>query len=204
MNETDHAGAGDHRNAKPDRTYLLSSASARPAVVQLYADAFRDLPLRERTPDLASSARPRIAGRDNLSTTSVTPHNLEMRDVPRSDRDPHAGRRRSIDAGTKSRATHQAVSGSTAGPYNNLTSRKFVLACRAPRGPSRPRPHAGRAGRAPAFPLRPRRDARRACSRALEPMFFDPPASIPPSPARRPRAGKDIITASREQSVRRP
>src|SRR5260370_15523983 len=64
--------------ASIDRLYLLERIGEA-AVVQLYADAFRDLPLREKTLvwHLAQAA---IAGRDIFYDQRYA-HNLEMRDV---------------------------------------------------------------------------------------------------------------------------
>src|SRR6267142_5394399 len=65
-------------SAPPDRPYLLERIGEA-AVVQLYADGFRDLPLREKTLiwHLTQAA---IAGRDIFYDQRYA-HNLEMRDV---------------------------------------------------------------------------------------------------------------------------
>src|SRR5438094_5379201 len=65
-------------SAPPDRPYLLERVGEA-AVVQVYADAFRDLPLREKTLvwHLGQAA---IAGRDIFYDQRYA-HNLEMRDV---------------------------------------------------------------------------------------------------------------------------
>src|SRR6266851_6060186 len=64
--------------APPERPYLLERIGEA-AVVQLYADGFRDLPLREKTLvwHLAQAA---IAGRDIFYDQRYA-HNLEMRDI---------------------------------------------------------------------------------------------------------------------------
>src|SRR5262245_26962947 len=64
--------------APTDRTYLLERVGEA-AVVQVYADGFRELPLREKTLiwHLAQAA---IAGRDIFYDQRYA-HNLEMRDV---------------------------------------------------------------------------------------------------------------------------
>src|SRR5215210_7687868 len=61
-----------------DRRYLLERVGEA-AVVQLYADGFRDLPLREKTLvwHLAQAA---IAGRDIFYDQRYA-HNLDMRDL---------------------------------------------------------------------------------------------------------------------------
>ena len=110
-------------SAPPDRPYLLERIGEA-AVVQMYADGFRDLPLREKTLvwHLAQAA---IAGRDIFYDQRYA-HNLEMRDVL------EAILATSADA---DRATVDEIERYTklfwinTGPYNNLTARKFVLAC---------------------------------------------------------------------------
>src|SRR5712675_3811706 len=64
--------------ASIDRKYLLERVGEA-AVVQVYADGFRDLPLREKTLvwHLTQAA---IAGRDIFYDQRYA-HNLEMRDV---------------------------------------------------------------------------------------------------------------------------
>src|SRR6266568_7311130 len=68
----------DTRPASMDRLYLLERVGEA-AVVQLYADGFRDLPLREKTLvwHLTQAA---ISGRDIFYDQRYA-HNLEMRDV---------------------------------------------------------------------------------------------------------------------------
>src|SRR5258706_11576531 len=65
-------------DASTDRTYLLERIGDA-AVVEVYADGFRDLPLREKTLvwHLTQAA---IAGRDIFYDQRYA-HNLEMRDV---------------------------------------------------------------------------------------------------------------------------
>src|SRR3954454_5990534 len=76
MNET--TPASPTTSAALDRPYLLERVGEA-AVVQLYADSFRDLPLREKTLiwHLGQAA---IAGRDIFYDQRYA-HNLEMRDV---------------------------------------------------------------------------------------------------------------------------
>src|SRR3954464_4893405 len=76
MNETTPAPATTA--APADRKYLLERVGEA-AVVQVYADGFRELPLREKTLvwHLAQAA---IAGRDIFFDQRYA-HNLEMRDV---------------------------------------------------------------------------------------------------------------------------
>src|SRR5262245_38682681 len=64
--------------AGTDRTYLLERVGEA-AVVQLYADGFRDLPLGEKTL-LWHLTRAAVAGRDIFYDQRYA-HNLDMRDV---------------------------------------------------------------------------------------------------------------------------
>jgi dipeptidyl-peptidase-3 len=72
------APASTTPSAAVDRQYLLERIGEA-AVVQIYADGFRDLPLREKTLvwHLGQAA---IAGRDIFYDQRYA-HNLEMRDV---------------------------------------------------------------------------------------------------------------------------
>ena len=105
----DHPGRIDatSRPAGP-RRYLLERVDEA-AVVQLYADGFRDLPLREKTLvwHLYQAA---IAGRDIFYDQRYA-HNLEMRDVLEAIVT-HSGRRRSARRSPRSSAT-RSCSGST-------------------------------------------------------------------------------------------
>src|SRR5262245_17946283 len=106
-----------------DRRYLLERVGDA-AVVQLYADGFHDLPLRDKVLvwHLTLAA---IAGRDIFYDQRYA-HNLDMRDaleailIHAQDVDP---------------ATLDAISRYTklfwlnTGPHNNLTARKFVPTC---------------------------------------------------------------------------
>src|SRR5471030_1104997 len=106
-----------------DRQYLLERVGEA-AVVQVYADAFRDLTLREKTLvwHLGQAA---IAGRDIFYDQRYA-HNLVMRDVleaivTHADRvEPSA--RADIERYTK-------LFWINTGAFNNLTARKFVLGC---------------------------------------------------------------------------
>src|SRR5258708_25577330 len=110
-------------SASIDRTFLIERVGEA-AVVQVYADGFRDLPLREKTLvwHLAQAA---IAGRDIFYDQRYA-HNLEMRDVLEA----IVTHRSAID-----QTTFAAIERYTklfwinTGPYNNLTPRKFVLTC---------------------------------------------------------------------------
>ncbi|HEY2907398.1 MAG TPA: hypothetical protein VGJ29_15970 [Vicinamibacterales bacterium] len=168
-----------------DRPYLVERIGEA-AVVQVYADGFRDLPLREKTLiwHLYQAA---IAGRDIFCDQRYA-HNLEMRDVLEavlthaSGIDPTT--RDAIDRYTK-------LFWINTGPYNNLTARKFVLGCTAEAF----RAAATSAARAGAtLPLRSGETIDDLVTR-LGPMFFD--ASFEPSVTQKtPPDGADILAAS--------
>src|SRR6478672_13071549 len=100
--------------ASTDRTYLLERIGEA-AVVQVYADGFRDLPLREKTLvwHLAQAA---ISGRDIFYDQRYA-HNLEMRDVLEAIVTHAAGVDRSaLDEITR----YTKLFWINTGPYNNL------------------------------------------------------------------------------------
>src|SRR5258708_40204424 len=106
-----------------DRTYLLERIDDA-VVVQLYADGFGDLSLRDKTLvwHLAQAA---IAGRDIFYDQRYV-HNLEMRDVLEAIMT-HASH---VDAATLDEIRrYTKLFWINTGPYNSLTSRKFVLTC---------------------------------------------------------------------------
>ena len=168
-----------------DRPYLLERVGEA-AVVQVYADGFRDLPLREKILvwHLAQAA---IAGRDIFYDQRYA-HNLEMRDVLEAlvthgeavDRDTLAA----IEQYTK-------LFWINTGPYNNLTARKFVLTCTSEAFASAARDAASTGAR---FPLQPG-DTLDAMLERLRPLFFDPDVD-PTVTSKTPPAGQDMLTAS--------
>jgi dipeptidyl-peptidase III len=173
-------------SAPPERPYLLERVGEA-AVVQVYADGFRDLSLREKTLvwHLTQAA---IAGRDIFFDQRYA-HNLEMRDVleaivGREGQDGQDGTIRAIEDYTKQFWINT-------GPYNNLTARKFVLECT----PAAFREAARAAARDGAvFPLRAGEPLDAMLTR-LEPLFFD--ATVDPTvTSKTPPAGQDILTAS--------
>jgi dipeptidyl-peptidase-3 len=168
-----------------DRMYLLERVGEA-AVVQLYADAFRDLPLREKTLiwHLSQAA---IAGRDIFYDQRYA-HSLTMRDVLEAIVTHAAG----VDRSTLDEITrYTKLFWINTGPYNNLTSRKFVMAC-APSAFAAAAHAAALAGAH--FPSRSA-EALDALLARLQPMFFDPDVD-PIVTSKTPRAGKDILTAS--------
>src|SRR5206468_579064 len=110
-------------SAPPERPYLLERIGEA-AVVQVYADGFRDLPLREKTLvwHLAQAA---VAGRDIFYDQRYA-HNLEMRDVLEAIVTHPSG---ADDATLDEIERYTKLFWINTGPYNNLTARKFVLAC---------------------------------------------------------------------------
>ena len=171
--------------APTDRKYLLERIGEA-AVVQVYADAFNDLPLREKTLiwHLGQAA---IAGRDIYYDQRYA-HSLEMRDVLEAIVTHPVG----IDRTTLDEITrYTKLFWINTGPYNNLTSRKFVLTCSAA-ALAEAAQVAARNGA-----VFPRREGETldALLERLRPMFFDPDVD-PAVTSKTPRAGKDIVTAS--------
>jgi dipeptidyl-peptidase III len=171
--------------ATADRKYLLERVDEA-AVVQLYADAFRDLTLKEKTLvwHLYQAA---IAGRDIYYDQKYV-HNLEMRDVVEAIITHPAG----VDSKTLEEVTrYTKLFWINTGPYNNLTARKFVLQC-TPDAFAAAARAAERAGGS--FPLKNAETLDQLLAR-LKPAFFDLDVD-PTITAKTPPAGKDILTAS--------
>src|SRR5207244_10431353 len=109
--------------AATERPYLLERVDEA-AVVQVYADGFQALPLKEKTLvwHLYQAA---VAGRDIFYDQRYAPA-LEMRDVLEAI---------IAQAGKVDKPTLDAITRYTklfwinSGPHNNLTARKFVLQC---------------------------------------------------------------------------
>ncbi len=109
--------------ASVERKYLLERVDEA-AVVQVYADGFKELSLKEKTLvwHLYQAA---LAGRDIYYDQRYA-HNLEMRDVLEAILTHRAG----VDAKTWSEIErYTKLFWVNTGPYNNLTARKFVLTC---------------------------------------------------------------------------
>jgi dipeptidyl-peptidase-3 len=167
------------------RKYLLERVDDA-AVVQLYADGFRELPLREKILiyHLYNAA---IAGRDIYYDQRYA-HNLEMRDVLEAILAHPEG----IEGGTLAEIQrYTKLFWINTGPYNNLTARKFVLKCT-------PEAFAAAVGQAAKsggrFPLRAGERLDALLDR-LGPYFFDPDVD-PIVTSKTPGAGKDILQAS--------
>lgn len=156
-----------------DRKFLLERVDDA-SVVQLYADGFSSLPLKQKSLiwHLYEAA---IAGRD-IFIDQKHKDALEMRGIiERIVANPQG-----VDAATLAEVQrYTKLFWLNNGPYNNLTARKFVLTCK-------PDAFAAAARAAGADP---------AAVARLQPMFFDP-AVDPIVTNKTPGAGKDILQSS--------
>jgi dipeptidyl-peptidase-3 len=159
------------------RKYLLERVDEA-AVVQLYADGFADLPLREKTL-IYHLYQAALAGRD-IYYDQRYEHNLAMREIL-EEIVTHAD---GIDPGTLAEIVrYTKLFWINTGPYNNLTARKFVLRC-APA----------------AFKAAARQAVENGATLPddldrFEPLFFD--ADVDPIvTSKTPGPGKDILQAS--------
>jgi len=175
------------RDAAPaiDRPYLLERVDEA-AVVQLYADGFSALPLRDKILiwHLSCAA---IAGRDIFYDQRYR-HNLEMRDLLEALLT-HAAH---VDPATlQELERYTKLFWINTGPYNNLTARKFVLAC-APDDFAAAVRAAHRDGAT--LPLRSGEGVDDLITR-MRPLFFD--LSVDPSvTTKTPPDGQDLLAAS--------
>ncbi len=181
------ASAAPKAPAPPDanRKYLLERIDDA-AVVQVYADGFRDLPLKEKTLvwHLYQAA---IAGRDIFYDQRYA-HNLEMRDLLEAIVAQPAG----VDPATLAEIQHYTkLFWINSGPYNNLTAQKFVLKC-TPEAFAAAAHAAEKAGAR--VPTSSGETLDQLLAR-LRPMFFD--ATVDPIVTEKtPPPGKDILQAS--------
>ena len=168
-----------------DRPYLLERVGEA-AVVQLYADGFAGLPLRDKILawHLYNAA---LAGRDIFYDQRYA-HALEMREVLEEILTHPAG----VDTGTLAEIERYAkLFWINSGPFNNLTARKFALGC-APEALRRAA--AAAASQGGRFPVRDGETLDRLLAR-LEPMFFDLSfESVCTS--KTPGPGRDILESS--------
>ena len=171
--------------APVERKYLLERVDEA-AVVQLYAEGFSALPLREKTLiwHLYEAA---IAGRDIYFDQRYA-HALEMRDVleaivsHKAAVDPAAFA--DIDRYTK-------LFWLNSGPFNNLTARKFVLTC-TPEALASAAKAAQKAGAV--FPMAAGETLDQLLAR-LTPMFFDANVDSMVT-SKTPKKGQDILATS--------
>jgi dipeptidyl-peptidase-3 len=171
--------------AQAERKHLLERVDDA-AVVQLYADDFASLPLKEKTLiwHLTQAA---IAGRD-IYYDQRHAYNLDMRDTLEAIISNPSG----VDAATLSEIQrYTKLFWLNSGPYNNLTARKFVLKC-SPEAFQAAAQAAATSGAQ--FPTRPGETLDTLLAR-LQPMFFDP--RVDPSVTNKtPGPGKDILETS--------
>jgi dipeptidyl-peptidase-3 len=171
--------------AETGRKYLLEQIDDA-AVIQLYADQFAALPLREKTLiwHLTQAA---LAGRD-IFYDQKHRNALEMRRVLEAIVSHPTG----VDPATLSEIQrYTKLFWINTGPYNNLTARKFVLKTTPP-ALAAAATAAARAGAS--FPTHANESLDQMLMR-LGPMFFDP--SVDPSVTNKtPGAGKDILSSS--------
>jgi dipeptidyl-peptidase-3 len=168
-----------------ERKYLLETVDDA-AVVQLYADAFASLPLREKTLvwHLYQAA---IAGRD-IYYDQKHRDALLMRQVLETIVTHPQG----IEQETLSAIQHYTkLFWINNGPYSHFTARKFVVAL----PPERFADAARKVAQAGASFPTPSGESLEALLERLRPMFFDP-AVDPIVTSKTPGPGKDILTAS--------
>ena len=171
--------------AATERKYLLEQIDDA-AVVQVYANGFDKLPLKEKMLvwHLYQAA---IAGRDIFYDQRYA-HGLDMRDVVEAILVHGDG----VDPATRAAVERYAkLFWINSGPYNNLTARKFVLTC-TPEAFAAAAHAAARAGAR--FPTRDGETLDALLAR-LRPMFFDA-AFEPMVTAKTPPPGADILAAS--------
>ncbi len=179
------AAVEERAAADDDRQYLLERIDDV-AVVQLYADGFASLPLREKTL-IYHLYQAAVAGRD-IFIDQRYEHSLAMRDVleeiltHQSDVDPVVVAE--IDRYTKLFWINN-------GPYNNITARKFVLAL-DPEDFALAAQIAG--GQGAVFPREAGEDLAAMLAR-MGPLFFDPNFE-PIVTNKTPRPGGDILLDS--------
>jgi dipeptidyl-peptidase III len=172
-------------SAPTERKYLLERVDDA-AVVQLYADGFSSLPLREKTLiwHLYQAA---LAGRD-IYIDQKHRDALEMRGVIER----IVAHPQGVDpAALREIQRYTKLFWINNGPYNNLTARKFLLAL-TPQQLNAAVKAASSAGAT--FPTRQGESVDQMLTR-LGPMFFD--ANVDPIVTNKtPGPGKDILTAS--------
>jgi dipeptidyl-peptidase-3 len=179
------ASTSESAAAPAERKYLLETVDDA-AVVQLYADGFASLPLRERTLiwHLTQAA---LAGRD-IFLDQKHRYALDMRGVLEA----VIAHPQGIDAAALAEITrYTKLFWINNGPYNNLTARKFVLNL-PPAAFATAVKAAVASGGTVTLPAGESLD--RTLAR-LQPMFFDP-SFEPIVTNKTPGPGKDILTAS--------
>lgn len=171
--------------AEGERKYLLERVDDA-AVVQVYADGFASLPLREKTL-IWHLSRAALAGRD-IYYDQKHRDALAMRGVLEAIITHPDG----VDGATVAEIRrYTKLFWINTGPYNNLTGRKFVLEI-TPQALAAAARRATQAGAV--FPTAPGESLDALLAR-LQPMFFD--ANVDPIVTNKtPPPGQDILTAS--------
>src|SRR5262245_41472275 len=167
----------------PNRKYLLERVDDA-AIVQLYADGFATLPLKQKTLiwHLYQAA---LAGRD-IFIDQKHRDALEMRSIIEQ----VIAHPQGVDPATLAEVQrYTKLFWVNNGPYNNLTARKFVLTCKPDAFAAAVKAAAG-AG----FSARPG-ESLDASLKRLQPMFFDPNVDQIVT-NKTPGPGKDILLAS--------
>jgi dipeptidyl-peptidase-3 len=178
---TTPAGQG----STPSRKYLLERIDDA-AVVQVYADGFASLPLREKTLiwHLYHAA---IAGRD-IFYDQKHRHGLEMRRLLEA----VVSHPQNVDAAALAEIQrYTKLFWINSGPYNNLTARKFVLKIPPPTFAAAVKAAAANGAAVPTAAG----ESVDAMLTRLQPMFFDPDVE-PIVTNRAPPSGRDILSAS--------
>ena len=171
--------------APADRKYLLERVDEA-AVVQMYADGFAELSLKEKTLvwHLYQAA---LAGRDIFYDQRYA-HNLEMRDLLEAVLTHKAG----VDPATLSEIErYTKLFWINSGPFNNLTARKFVLTCTPDAFAAAVKAAAGAGAQ---LPLKGGETVDQLLAR-LQPMFFDPAVDSMVT-NKTPPKGQDILASS--------
>ena len=177
--------AATETSGPSDRQFLLERVDDA-AVVQIYADGFERLPLREKTLiwHLYQAA---LAGRDIYYDQRYV-HNLDMREVLEEILT-HAA---DVDADALTEIQrYTKLFWINTGPFNNLTARKFVL--NLPPSTFAAAAHAAHASGAE-LPLRSGETVDDLLAR-LEPAFFDPDVDSVVT-NKTPPDGRDMLIAS--------
>jgi dipeptidyl-peptidase-3 len=167
-----------------DRKYLLERVDDA-AVVQLYADGFEKLPLKQKTLiwHLYQAA---IAGRD-IFIDQKHRDALAMRDIL----DPIMAYPQNVEPAVRAEIErYTKLFWLNNGPYNNLTARKFVLKLT----PDQLWSAVQAAGKSGAR-FNTGNEGIEAKLKRLQPMFFDPTVD-PIVTNKTPGAGRDILEAS--------
>jgi dipeptidyl-peptidase-3 len=167
------------------RKYLLEQVDDA-GVIQLYADGFTSLPLREKTL-IYHLAQASIAGRD-IFYDQKHRNGLEMKGVLEA----IVSHPQGVDGAALAEIQrYTKLFWLNNGAYNNLTARKFVLKT-TPEALAAAAKVAAQAGAT--FPTGPGETLDALLAR-LQPMFFDPNVD-PIVTNKTPGPGKDILTAS--------